>query len=239
MHVWDNFLTERDRAVFQKGGYGRQVGFGQRPALLIIDVTYGFVGDVSEPILESIRRWRHSCGEEGWVAVRCIQSVLEAARSKNIPIVYTCGEARPDFADVGIRNMKSYRAREAADIEGDKGTRIVEELTPRPSEMVLVKKRASAFFGTPLISYLIGWGVDTLIVAGCTTSGCVRATVVEGQSYNLRMIVVEDGVFDRGEASHALSLWDMQMKYADVTPSHQVTTYLRGLGASQISSSQS
>ncbi len=229
MHAWDNFLTERDREVFEKGGYGRHLGFGHRPALVIIDVTYGFVGDVSEPILESIRRWRHSCGEEGWEAIRCIRSVLEAARSKSIPIVYTRGEARPDFADVGVRNAKSYRAREATDIEGDKGTRIVEELTPQPNEMVLVKKRASAFFGTPLISYLIGWGVDTLIVAGCTTSGCVRATVVEGQSYNLRMIVIEDGVFDRGQASHALSLWDMQMKYADVVPSRRVAAYLRKL----------
>ncbi len=100
------------------------------------------------------------------------------------------------------------------------------ELAPRSSELLLSKKKASAFFGTPLISYLVEHGVDTVIVTGCTTSGCVRATVVDGQSYNLRMIVVEDGVFDRGELSHAASLWDMQAKYADVVSSDEVVTYL-------------
>ncbi len=229
MHAWDSFLTDRDREVFRQGGYGKHYGFGQRPALLVIDMTYNFVGDVPEPILDSIKKWRHSCGKEGWEAIRHIQPILAAARARTIPVIYTYGEARSDFADTGVRHLKNFRADEATDIKGHKGTHIVDELAPAEGDFVLLKKNASAFFGTPLIAHLIGKGIDTLLVTGCTTSGCVRATVVEGQSYNLRMIVVEDGVFDRGQASHAMSLWDMNAKYADVVPSQQVIEYLECL----------
>ncbi len=228
--VWDRFLTDRDRAVFQLGGYGKKYGFGAHPALLVIDVVYNFVGEKPEPILESIKKWRRSCGEEGWNAIGRIRPLLAAARSKSIPIIYTHNEVRPDFADKGVRHLKNFRGGENTDTKGHLGTQVVEELAPMPGDFALVKNNASCFFGTPLISYLVGLNVDTLLVVGCTTSGCVRATVVDGQAYNMRMIVVEDGVFDRGEASHAISLWDMQAKYADVVPSAQVIDYLERLG---------
>jgi nicotinamidase-related amidase len=227
VHAWDKYLTERDRLVFEQAGYGRRCGFGAHPALLIIDVTYSFVGAVPEPLLESIKKWRNSCGEEGWAAVRQIQPILQAARASHVPVIYTFEEARPDFVDIGVHLGKNRRSKESTSVQGHKGTQIVAELAPAPDDLWLSKKRASAFFGTPLISYLVGLGVDTLIVTGCTTSGCVRATVVDGQSYNLRMIVVEDGVFDRGEVSHAISLWDMQAKYADVVPAQEVIEYLK------------
>jgi maleamate amidohydrolase len=228
--IWDRFLTDRDRAVFAAGGYGKKYGFGLHPALLIIDVIYNFVGEKPEPILESIKTWRRSCGDDGWSAIRRIQPVLAAARAKRIPVIYTHNEARPDFADVGVRHFKNFRASERnTDTIGHRGTEIVEELAPQPGDFALVKNNASCFFGTPLMSYLVGLGVDTLLVVGCTTSGCVRATVLDGQAYNMRMIVVEDGVFDRGEASHAISLFDMQAKYADVVLSAQVIEYLERL----------
>lgn len=228
-HAWDEFLTERDREVFKQAGYGKRAGFGKRPALLVIDITYNFIGDKPEPILDSIKRWRNSCGEEGWVATKRVERILAAARASKIPIIYTYGEARSDYLDMGVRHFKNYRSDEGTDIEGHKGTQIAEPVAPQPGDLLISKKRASAFFGTPLAAHLIGLGVDTVIVTGCTTSGCVRASVVEGQSYNFKMIVSEDGVFDRGQASHALSLWDMQCKYADVVSSKEVIEYLEGL----------
>ena len=109
VHAWDQFLTERDRLVFEKAGYGRRAGYGKRPALFIIDVAYNFIGDRPEAILESIKRWRQSSGEEGWAALRHIQPLLAAARSQRIPIVYTYSDARPDYVDVGVRHLKNYR----------------------------------------------------------------------------------------------------------------------------------
>ena len=230
-HAWDRFLTEQDRQVFREAGYGRRYGFGSRPALIVIDVTYGFIGDRPEPILESIKRWRHSCGQVGWDAVTRIRPILSAARDRGLPVIYTYGAYRPDMADRGVWQLKNARCEETTDVAGHLGTQIAAELAPGPSDLLLSKKNASAFFGTNLASYLIGLAVDTLIVTGCTTSGCVRATAVDSQSYNFRTIVVEDGVFDRGEASHAMSLWDLNAKYADVVSSAEVVEYLRGLAS--------
>ena len=227
--VWDRFLSEQDRQVFAVGGYGRRYGFGARPALLIIDVTYGFAGDEPAPILESVKKWRQSCGQAGWDAIERIQAILAAARGKGVPVIYTHEEYRADLADRGVWGQKNSRTGERTDVEGHLGVQIVSELAPGPGDWHLYKKNASAFFGTNLASMLIGLGVDTVVVTGCTTSGCVRATVVDGQSYNFRMIVPEDAVFDRGEASHAVSLWDMHAKYADVVSAQETMDYLQRL----------
>ena len=94
-HVWDRFLTERDRAVFAAGGFGARAGSGKRPALLVVDVNWGFCGDRSEPILDSIKRWPNSCGVESWVAVEHIKSLIELARNQRIPVIYTPALAVP------------------------------------------------------------------------------------------------------------------------------------------------
>ena len=192
-------------------------------------MTYGFVGDEPAPILESVKKWRHSCGQAGWGAIERIQAILAAARAKRAPVIYTHEEYRADLADRGVWGQKNSRTEERTDVEGHLGVQIVSELAPAPGDWHLYKKNASAFFGTNLASMLIGLGADTLVVTGCTTSGCVRATVVDGQSYNFRMIVPEDAVFDRGEASHAMSLWDMQAKYADVVSAQETMEYLQRL----------
>jgi maleamate amidohydrolase len=227
--AWDRFLTDGDKQVFAAAGYGRRYGFGARPALLIIDVNYGFVGDRPAPILESVKKWRLSCGQAGWDAIVRIQAILAGARDKGVPVIYTHEEFRSDLADRGVWGQKNSRTEERTDVEGHLGVRIVTELAPAPRDLHVYKKNASAFFGTNLASMLIGLGVDTLVVTGCTTSGCVRATVVDGQSYNFRMIVPEEAVFDRGEASHAMSLWDMNAKYADVVSVQETLDYLRRL----------
>ena len=92
--IWDKFLTERDKAVFAAGGFGARAGFGKRPALLVIDVNWAFCGERPEPIMQSIKRWRTSCGEESWVALEYIKQLIEAARAKGLPVIYTTGERR-------------------------------------------------------------------------------------------------------------------------------------------------
>src|ERR1700746_1932229 len=107
--IWNKFLTERDKAVFAAGGFGARAGFGARPALLVIDVNWAFCGEQPEPILESIKRWRTSCGEEAWVALEYIKSLIEAARLKGLPVIYTTGKRRPDNWDAGSWRWKSTR----------------------------------------------------------------------------------------------------------------------------------
>lgn len=231
MAIWDDILTERDKQVFSLGGYGKRGGFGKKPVLMIVDVNYNFIGDKPEPILESIKRWRHSCGEEGWEAVHRIKELLDIARQKKVPVIYTTGEKRVDDFDSGRRKDKNFRAEDSlkTSVEGHIGTKIVDEIAPLENEVVISKKKPSAFFCTPLISHLIDLGADTLIITGCTTSGCVRSTVIDGQSYNFKMIVVEEGVFDRGQASHKISLFDMNAKYADVVSLNETKEYLLSL----------
>lgn len=213
--TWDRFLTERDKQVFAAAGYGARAGFGERPALLIIDASVNFTGERPEPILEMVKTWHNGCGEEGWVAIGHIARLLAACRAKGLPIVYTTGERRSDGADLGAWGLKNNRFYEDFDRE-ERGNAIVADIAPLPGEYVIKKQKPSAFCGTPLLSYLIERKVDTLLVTGVSTSGCVRASVIDGFSYNYRVAVVEEGCYDRSQASHAINLCDMNAKYADV-----------------------
>jgi nicotinamidase-related amidase len=228
MAIWDKFLTERDHAVYQTAGYGSALGFGSRPAVVVIDVNYDFVGHEPAPILESAKVWRNSCGAEGWVGVEAIATLLAGAREKSLPIFYsTSMETRPDALGRGL--WRSSRNGERGGVPGFVGSDIVKEIAPEERDVVLRKSKPSAFFGTGLVSYLTELKIDTLLIAGTTTSGCVRATVIDGFSYNFNCIVVEEGTFDRGEASHAINLFDMNAKYADVTSLATTLDYVAGL----------
>jgi maleamate amidohydrolase len=231
--IWNRFLTERDKAVFAAGGFGARAGFGKRPALVVIDVNWAFCGERPEPILESIKRWRTSCGEESWVALKYIKTLIEAARAKRVPVIYTTGERRPDNWDAGSWRWKSARGDEASRtvLDGVDGNEIVAMIAPGPHDIVIKKQKPSGFFGTNLASYLTLLGCDSVIIVGTTTSGCVRATVVDAFSFNYRVILAEEGCFDRSEASHAVSLFDMHAKYADVVPTAEVLSYFSKLSA--------
>jgi len=231
--IWNKFLTERDRAVFAAGGFGARAGFGKRPALLVIDVNWAFCGERPEPVLESIKRWRTSCGEEAWVALPYIKQLIDAARAKEFPVIYTTGEGRPDKWDRGSWAWKSSRgdAASGAARPNIDGNEIVAMIAPGPKDIVIRKQKPSGFFGSNLAAYLTLLGADSVIVVGTTTSGCVRATVVDAFSLNYRVILAEEGCFDRSEASHALSLCDMHAKYADVIPTEEVLAYIAQLPA--------
>lgn len=228
MRVWDKFLTEQDKAVLAQSGHGKRGGFGSRPALLVVDMSYAFCGDKDEPITESVKRWRNSCGSVAWKSFPVISKVLAAARGKAVPVIYTTGAVATQ-RDWGSWAMKNSRTSDSLLQNGFDGYEIMPQIKPEPDEIVLRKMKPSAFYGTPLLSYLHQTQIDTLLVAGTTTSGCVRATVVDGFSLNYRMAVLEDCVFDRFESSHALNLFDMHAKYADVVDSGAAVSYFEGL----------
>ena len=231
--VWNKFLTERDRQVFAAGGFGARQGFGKRPAVLVVDVNYHFCGDKRESILESIKRWRASCGAEAWDGIDAIRRLLAAARERGLPVIYTTGGRRPDNWDAGSWAWKNTRLGERPQTRGSgvDGNTIVAEIAPESRDIVIVKSKPGAFFGTPLASFLIRLGADSLLLAGTTTSGCVRATAVDAFSLNYRVAVVEETCFDRSQASHAMSLCDLHAKYADVVSLDETIAFIHKLPA--------
>jgi nicotinamidase-related amidase len=233
--IWNQFLTERDKAVFSTSGYGARQGFGKRPALLIIDVNWAFCGDKREPILESIKRWRNSCGEDAWDALPYIKKLIDKCHGKGVPVIYTTGVRREDNWDTGSWGWKNARNSEdkSAPIPNLDGNEIAAPIAPGPKDIVVLKQKPSGFFGTNMASYLTLLGCDSVIVTGTTTSGCVRATVLDAFSLNYRIALAEEGCFDRSQASHAINLCDMNAKYADVMKTSEVLEFIDGLPSGQ------
>jgi maleamate amidohydrolase len=225
---YSQYLTERDREVLSRAGFGGRVGFGQRPVIVVIDVSYSFCGVSREPILKSIETYHNSCGEEAWDGVAAIARLIEAGRAKRIPVIYTTGYSEPIAGTFGLGRWTDKVPAEAEDIDAQ-ANEIVAEIAPREHDIVIEKTMPSAFFGTNLASYLVNLMSDTIVVCGTTTSGCVRATVVDGFSHNYRVNVVEEGTFDRSQASHAINLFDMDMKYADVVELEDAIDYIGAL----------
>ena len=225
--VWDEFLTEQDKAVFKAAGYGTLGDWGKRPALLIIDVSYGFTGEIDEPILDSIKTWPNSCGHFAWRSIPYLQRLLYASRAKGLPVIYTTGQYREDQWDMGSWAWKNGRT-DDWDGRGQNrgGNDIIDEIAPQPQDIVIRKLKPSAFSSTPLNAFLTQLGADSLIVTGTSTSGCVRASVIDAFSENYRVTLAEEGCFDRSEASHAINLCDMNAKYANVVPTDEVIDYI-------------
>lgn len=237
MEKWNNFLSQGDLEIYREAGYGRVGGGGLRPALIIIDVTHEFVGDKPEPALDSIKKFPNSCGQAGWDAMNRIAELLEVCRKEDIPVLYTKGMDDRDALSRGSWGWKKApEAENSLSSSNTIGNTIPDLIAPMPGERVIQKTKPSAFFGTPLASYLIHLGVDTLIVTGTTTSGCIRATVLDSFSLNFRTLVVEDATFDRIEASHVMNCFDMNSKYADVLSTEETLTYLDGLPGRDVGS---
>ena len=226
MRPWDGIISEDEQKAYRAAGFGKPTGMGTRPALLIIDVQYRTTGTVEKPFWEAIKEFPTSCGDVAWNAVRHIQPILALFREKNWPVLY------PHVAP-----KKAYDGgRLAAKVPSimtipKKGYEFVEEVAPVEGDILVPKKQPSAFFGTALTSYLIDFDADTLVVTGCTTSGCVRSSVVDAFAYNYRVAVPEEAVYDRSRVSHAVNLFDMSEKYADVMPSSDLLTKLSGIPA--------
>jgi nicotinamidase-related amidase len=214
--IWDDLITAEDRAVFEESGHGKTGGLGRRPALLVVDVTHDFTGDRPEPTRESIKRFPLSCGESAWRALPKLRELIDAAHAAGVPVIYTRQAPRPNAVAAGGWARKNARVLEPTEISQRIGNDIPGLIAPSGDDILIEKDKPSAFFGTPIVSHLNALGVDSLIVTGTSTSGCVRATVVDAFSFNYPTVVVEECCFDRGEVSHKVSLFDMNAKYADV-----------------------
>lgn len=221
---WDGLIPAADLASFSAGAADseRPIAAGRRPAVIVVDMTRAFV-DSAYPA-----GW----SETGWPAVDAIASLLDTARAAAVPVLYT--QAYP-WADHRPRPAERGRWRSTPGPPPSRSLPpsdvIVDKLAPHADDIVLHKgSKPSAFFGTPLTSYLVFSGVDTVIVTGMTTSGCVRATVLDAFQYSFRVIVPHECVADRSQISHAVSLFDMHMKYADVVSLSETLDYLDDLG---------
>lgn len=220
--LWDSYLSERDLAVVRRGGFGRRMGFGRRPALVVIDAQKYMVGRAGGDA-----DWPSSCGEPGRLSVAAIAGVVQAAQRVGVPSFFTRFEVDRDGSDIGgYRRKRGLLDSEHWCLAGTLGAELVDELRPACGDVVFVKKKPSGFHGTPLLGYLVDRGIDTVIVMGGATSNCIRATVFDSASYNFRTIVPQECVFDRIPISHAISLFDMNRQFADVVPVQQVLEYL-------------
>jgi maleamate amidohydrolase len=208
-----------DKDIYEKQGFGNQSGFGKSAALLMVDFVNGF----NDPALFG--------GGNIGAAIQRTRTLLDFARKAGLPIVHTRVVYAEDGSDAGVFCMKAPGLKILT--EDAAASQIVSELTPVPGEYVIRKTQPSAFFGTGLTPWLVSKGVDTLLVTGCTTSGCVRATVVDSMSSNFRTIVVTDCVGDRAMGPHEANLFDMGQKYADLLTSAQVMEHLDLKGSSQ------
>lgn len=206
---------DRLRAEFRQKGFGGRVGFGQRPALLVVDLVTGFT-DLRSPLAGDLD-----------AQIQATNALLEPARRTGVPVIFSTVAYDAELREAGIwiRKIPSNSLL----LEGSEWVEVDKRLNQRVGEMTLVKKYASCFFGTDLAARLVSRRVDTLLIAGCTTSGCVRATAVDSCSYGFHTIVVEDAVGDRAVLPHAASLFDIDAKYGDVVDLGTAVSYLEGL----------
>ena len=226
MNPWDGIISDEEQRAYNAAGFGRRSGIGTKPALLIIDVQYRTVGTTRMPFWEAVKEFPTSCGDVAWDAVENIAKVLALFRERGWPVLYPYVSPKESF-DKGRLSDKVPAIMNVA----QKGYEFVPAIAPRATDTLLPKKHPSAFFGTPLASYLVNTGADTLVVTGCSTSGCVRGSVVDAFAYNWRVLVPHDAVYDRSKVSHAVNLFDMASKYADVASTEECIATLRTVPA--------
>ncbi len=214
---WDGIVPESEIEVYRKAGLGGRSGIGKRAALLVIDVQYRSMGESPKPILESMQEFGTSCGEAGWKAIPAIARLIAEFRKRGLPVIY------PYVAPKNQHHEGAFTAKMTGLMSVPaRGYDFVKEIEPLPSDLKLPKNQASAFFGTPLVAHLVQMGVDTVVITGCTTSGCVRGSAVDANAYNYKTVVVEDAIYDRSPTSHAVNLFDIAHKYADVMTADEV-----------------
>lgn len=232
--IWSSITPEECRIV-EAAGYGQRMGFGTRPALLVVDATYSFCGRTRKPILQSIAEQRRSCGEAAWEALEHIIAVLQHARAARIPVIYSAMEdpASSEYEPGlwGAKNRRGVEDSRSVFISNKVENEIVAEIAPAPGEMVFAKNKPSLFKDTGLLPYLIAHQIDSLLICGGTTSGCIYATAVDGFSNNYKVAVVGDAAFDRVQTAHWVFLMDIDMKYGDVVSSAATIEYLKSRAA--------
>ena len=207
---------ETTRLRYAEQGWGTERnGFGARPAVLIVDMQNDFV-DADSP---------STCAPMAQERMPAIRNLLEAAREAAIPVFFSQGLVNPDLSDVGLWKGRAHRTG-LCQIEGTRGAEIVSQLAPRGDEVVVSKRRPSAFFGTDLHEQLRSRRIDTLLIAGSSMSGCVRATATDAFSHDYLTSVVRECVIDRTEEVLERNLYDIDAKYVDAISLDEARSYL-------------
>ena len=204
-----------DLDIYKKQNFGNRIGFGRRTALVIVDFTVGF----NDP--------NQFGGGNIDAAIKRTVGLLQFFRDRRLPVAFTRVVYADDGSDAGVFAMKCPPLLTLT--EHAPGGQVVPELKPLAGEYLVRKTQASAFFGTNLAAWLVQQGADTVVVTGCTTSGCVRATVLDAMQNNFRTIVARDCVGDRAIGPHEANLFDMAQKYADVLERDEIIAQLSKL----------
>jgi nicotinamidase-related amidase len=219
-HVWQDVMPQADLELYAP--YRRETYLGKRPALLAIDLYNMVYQGGARPVHEVAKDFPSSCGEYAWAAIEPTKQLFAMSRARGFPVFYTTGEQRPEARPGNIRATN----RNPSGAIGENPQTIYEAFAPRPEDTVIYKQRASGFFGTPLVAHLTQAGIDTVIIAGESTSGCVRASVADAYNYGFHVVVVEECCFDRNLLSHKVNLFDMHHKYADVMHFDEIAEHL-------------
>jgi len=214
-HCWRDIVSDEILKVYEP--YHRDLYVGDRPALLAIDLyNLAYRGGAKEPH-EIMADFPSTCGRYAWEAIEPTKKLFTAARSAGIPVIYTTA---PTISAVVATNRQSGLGSRDEDYE------IYEAFAPEEGDIMIVKERASAFYGTPILSELTRLGISSLIVCGESTSGCVRASVVDAYSAGYHVSIAEQCVYDRSLLSHKVNLFDLHHKYADVLSVDEIVTHL-------------
>jgi maleamate amidohydrolase len=221
-HCWKDVIPQADLELYS--GWRRETFVGERPALIAIDLYDLVYRGGPHPPHELNERYPNSCGIFAHRAIAPTKRLFDAARRAGIPVFFCTQDTRANNRPPGATSTRRQR-RVAAD-----GYAIYDEFTVEPGDVVIWKQRASIFQGTPLVSHLSLIGVRSLIVCGESTSGCVRASVVDGYSSGFHVTLVEECTFDRAELTHKVNLFDLAHKYADVMHVDEVIAHLDGTG---------
>jgi nicotinamidase-related amidase len=223
MRVWDKFMTEDDRKVFAGRPRRKLNGLGRKAALLMVDMQMTACG-YDRPIHEQLHEYSGACGPHAWKAIPVQQQLLAAARAAGMPVIYSKHVFRPESGLPAADPSNNFSIANAK-------SEIPAEVAMQPGDLLIEKQTPSCFLFTNLVPVLAHLGVDSLLVCGNSTSGCVRATCVDGVAHGYKMQVIEEAVFDRIEMSHAASLFDLHFKYCDVISANQALAAIGGMRA--------
>lgn len=225
--IWHSLLSEQDLEILRTSNYAHGLPRPTQPAFVVIDMTYDFCGTPGLDAVAAARERRTACGPNAWTKVPTIAAALAAARKARVPIAYS----RRSPMRIRRQSPKTARANEdfSAFSEIEDGNSIITELAPEPLDLVFGKAAPSIFFETEFGNWFKRNGFDGLFVTGCTTSGCVRASVVDAFSHKINTFIIADAVFDRFSISHKVALFDCQAKYADLVSAEEFIKYTEKL----------
>lgn len=221
MKEWQKAVPAAEWAHYEKIGMLSSLTLGERMALIVVDVTYGFCGFEGKTLEEAVKDFPTACGPASWEAMPRVAVLIDMFREKKLPIVYT-------YPDTSAQSFTGKVGKKGAKIWPARYNDFPEAIAPKDGDWVMGKTKASGFFDTPLPIFLTRERIDSVVICGVSTSGCVRATTVDASSHGFTTFVVDDCCFDRSNYAHCANLFDMHAKYATVLSLAELRTAMAG-----------